>query len=204
MEYSAKYDDKKILLAFSSADSEKVNEIVIKSSGEKADFMERLRSENGSAEIYASLLPEIADVMSLSTTSLKNRPAEIQLYLEQAYVDYWFCDKATIQERLSQITELGYYAKNEVEAVHHEREKQNNTPETRKETHESEQRLDNAAAVEREIFRQQREAVIREENRTNFFTLEKLRNEAWRIKRQNQQTQAEQIPPERERKNNHA
>lgn len=204
--YSAKYDEEKLTLVYSLNDESKIKEIIAKAKTDTADLIERIRSGNGDIHSYQtvavlhSLLPEIADIMCLSTSELESRPAELRLFLAQSYVNYWFCDRATIQEELNRITELGFSAQNELEAAHRQREASNNTPETRKDIHEMEQQLDNAAAVEREILRQQREAIVREEQRTGFFTRDKLRREAERIRRQGQQERQEPIQAEREKK----
>lgn len=202
IQYSAKYDDKKLTLVYSLDNEKKVQEILKKAKTNTADFIERLYYEYdwGSRDDYASLLPEIADIMSISISSLKNRPPDVQLRLEMAYVNFWFSDKTTIQETLSAISDLGFSAQNELKDALRQQEASNNTPETRKDIHEMEQQLDNAAAVEREILRQQREAVAREEQRTGFFTREKLRCEAERIRRQEQQERQEPIQAEREKK----
>ncbi len=200
--YSAKYDEEKITLVYSLDDEKRVKEILEKAKKDTADFIERLLSEYdmGSEESYASLLPEIADIMSISTSALKNRPPDVQLRLEVTYVNFWFSDRATIQEVLSAITDLGYSAQNELEAAHQQEKSSNNTTETRKDIHDMEQQLDNAAAEEREILRQQREAVVIEEQRTGFFTRDKLRSEAERIRQQGQQERQEPIQAEREKK----
>ena len=81
-----------------------------------------------------------------------------------------------------------------------QQELSNNTPQTRKTIHEQEQQLDNAAAVEREIFRQQREAIAQENKRTSPFSISKLRYETERIRQLNHQKQQELQQPEREKK----
>lgn len=200
--YSAKYNEEKLTLVYSLDDEKRVKEILDKANTDTADFIVRLLSEYdwGSEEDYASLLPEIADIMSVSTSALKNRPSDVQLRLELAYANLWFSDRATIQKVLSAITELGFSAQIELEAAHRQQETSNNTPETRKDIFEEEQRLDNAAAVEREILRQQRENIAQEEQRTGVFTRDSLRREAERIRRQGQQDRQEPIQAERENK----
>ena len=147
-----------------------------------------------------SLLPEIADIMSLSTSALQSRPAELRMLLTHTYIDYWFCDRTTIQTELSKVSELGFAAKAELEKSQMQQELSNNTPQTRKTIHEQEQQLDNAAAVEREILRQQREAIAQENKRTSPFSISKLRYETERIRQLNHQKQQELQQPEREKK----
>ncbi len=203
IKYSAKYNDEKLTLAYSSADETKVQDILKKGNSDTADFIERTRSNTyGDEDITAmnSLLPEIADIMSLSTSALQSRPAELRMLLTHTYIDYWFCDRATIQTELSKVSELGFAAKAELEKSQMQQELSNNTPQTRKTIHEQEQQLDNAAAVEREIFRQQREAIAQENNRTSPFSISKLRYETERIRQLNHQKQQELQQPEREKK----
>ena len=83
----------------------KVKEILNKAKTDTANFIEQLLSDYdwGSKESYASLLPEIADIMSISTSTLKKQPPLVQLRLEMAYAHFWFSDKRTIYDVLSSI-----------------------------------------------------------------------------------------------------
>lgn len=107
VQYSAKYDEKKLMLFYSFDDKKKVREILNKAETDTASFIEQLLSEYdwGSKESYASLLPEIADIMSISTSALENCSSLVLLRLELAYANFWFADKATIHEVLSSIIE---------------------------------------------------------------------------------------------------
>lgn len=80
-------------------------EILNKAKTDTANFIEQLLSDYdwGSKESYASLLPEIADIMSISTSTLENHPPLVQLRLEMAYAHFWFSDKRTIYDVLSSI-----------------------------------------------------------------------------------------------------
>lgn len=203
IKYSAKYNDEKLTVAYSLVDEAKVQDILKKGNSDTADLIERTRSSTYDSEKMTtmnSLLPEIADIMSLSTSTLQNRPIELRLLLTHTYIDYWFCDRATIQAELSKVSELGFAAKEEFEKAQMQQEISNNTPQTRKNIHEEEQRLDNAAAVEREILRQQREAITQENKRTSLFNISKLRYETERIRQLSHQKQQESQQPEREKK----
>lgn len=105
VQYSAKYDEKKLMLFYSFDDKKKVREILNKAETDTASFIEQLLSEYdwGSKESYASLLPEIADIMSISTSTLENLPPLVQLRFEMAYAHFWFSDKRTIYDVLSSI-----------------------------------------------------------------------------------------------------
>lgn len=183
IKYHAKYSDTKLTLAYSAEDEERVSEIITKSSSDNAELIERYRTEGAGANELFELLPEIAEVMGVSVSALENRPLELRLYLAQAYINTWFSDKVTLQNELEKVTELGYYSKVENDEHYKQLADDNNTPKARKAIQEDEQRLDNAAAVERKFYHQQRIAVDREERRTQGFTVEKLRREARRIKK---------------------
>lgn len=180
IKYSAKYDDKKLVIVYSSEDTAVVTEILNKATNDEANLIERLRVDNNNYTEYSALLPEVAELMGVSTSSLQNRPFELRLYLTQAYVDNWFCDKLTIQRELERVTELGYYAQKEI-AEAEKNTKQENKYEVQKSKNE-EQLFDNVASENRDTLHQQRETAKAEETRTSFFTVEKLRREARRIK----------------------
>lgn len=93
------------MLYYALNDKIKVKEILNKAKTDTANFIEQLLSDYdwGSKESYASLLPEIADIMSISTSTLKKHPPLVQLRLEMAYAHFWFSDKRTIYDVLSSI-----------------------------------------------------------------------------------------------------
>ena len=74
IQFSAKYDERNLMLYYALNDKIKVKEILNKAKTDTANFIEQLLSDYdwGSKESYASLLPEIADIMSISTSTLKN------------------------------------------------------------------------------------------------------------------------------------
>lgn len=187
--YSAKYNDEKLILAFSAEDEKKVAFFIQKAKSKSADLIERLRTEGGSTDDFLRLLPEVADVMDISVSSLQDRPAEIQLFLTQTYVDNWYGDTGSIRDELNKVTSLGYGARIESEEQNHKRESENNTPKEREEIHERDKQLDNAAQTEREINDQRHNAVTKEKKRTAFFTVEKLILERERISRSGHETE---------------
>lgn len=176
VQYAAKYDDKKLVLTYSSDDTDVVSELLDKLTSDNADYIERLRSEGGSQEEYAALLSEVAEIMGISASSLQNRPLELRLYLVQAYIDNWFSNRTTIQKELERVTELGYYAQKEIA------EAENMTIQTSSKTEYDETKhLDAVTIVEQEQMHFQQ--LEKEVKRTHFFTVEKLRQEARRIKK---------------------
>ena len=105
IQFSAKYDERNLMLYYALNDKIKVKEILNKAKTDTANFIEQLLSDYdwGSKESYASLLPEIADIMSISTSTLKKQPPLVQLRLEMAYAHFWFSDKRNIYDVLSSI-----------------------------------------------------------------------------------------------------
>ena len=191
IQYSAKYNDEKLTLVYSFDEQKKIDEILNRMSSDNADYVERLRRNGGSNDEYMVLIPEVAEIMGLSASSLENRPSDLRLYLAQVYVNNWFCDKTTIQKELSKVSDLGYFAQNEVIEAEQNELQNNNTPENRKDIHEMEQRLDRAAVIENELLKEQRERVINEENRVSRFSRKSLKLEAMRIKQQSLDMQNE-------------
>ena len=49
------------------------------------------------------MLPEIAEILHTTVGTLQARPQEIQIALCKIFVDFWFCDTATIQRELDKI-----------------------------------------------------------------------------------------------------
>lgn len=169
--YHAKYDETKLIISYSSRDESRVNEILAKSDNDEANLIERLKIEGVGPNNYLDLLPEISEIMDVSASSLENRPMEIKLYLAQAYIDNWFSDKVTIQKELNRVTELGYYAKKEIE----ENELKITDSTSNKE-------IDKSNNAEQIFNNQQHEENEKEKSKTQYFTIEKLRKETRRIK----------------------
>lgn len=130
--YSAKYNDQKLTLVYAFEDQENVDFILKRVKSKNVELIERFR-KHGSSEDYAELMPEIADVMGISVSTLESRPAELKMNLAETYVDYWFCDKFTIFMQLARITELGYKTKEmmETESARQQRKAENDSSEKR-------------------------------------------------------------------------
>lgn len=171
--YSGKYDDTKISLIYSAADSGKVAEII-----EKAD--RKIQSEN-----YSELLPEIADLLNTSVSALKNRPIDVQKVLTEIYVNNFYSDSITIKKALGQAIEINAITEEDIRKAEDLSENSNNTPQKQGSVNEQEKVLEYAAEIEREAYRQQRENVANEEKRTHFFTRDMLKRETQRIRQQN-------------------
>lgn len=122
--YSAKYDDEALSLAYSSADSDIVQEILGKINSDQSEVIERIRSHGNIQDEYSVLIPEIADILGVSAATVESRPAEMTNILLQTYVNCWYCDNQTIREELHRITSLSAEDKLEdVKVISNERER---------------------------------------------------------------------------------
>lgn len=101
--YFARFNDKELSLTYDSDYSEQVDEIIRKSSsGEFQQIIRDIKNrKNGSS--YLVLIPEVAEILEMSVSTLKSRPEEIQETLCRTYVDMWYCDSFTIRKRLSEL-----------------------------------------------------------------------------------------------------
>ena len=60
----------------------------------------------GEPDGYYRLLGEVAEVLNTTIGTLQSRPDEVQLALCKTYVNFWLCDKVTIQRELERIHTL--------------------------------------------------------------------------------------------------
>lgn len=168
--YSAKYNSEKISLMFSSADIKRLENIIERSSKTPTyDVIEREKKPQGESN-YIELLPEIAQVLNVSVSSLQNRPIDIQMMLAQIYINNYYADNIAIKEALGQVVELNTTTENEIAQAKQIEISANNTPERRKITNEEEKILSNSAAVEQINLQEQRQNIMREEQRTAYIS----------------------------------
>lgn len=197
IKYSATYSGDHLMLAYSADDEKKAQDIWRKAESDSAEYIERLRTESGSTDEFLALIPEVAEILGISVSSLKNRPLEIQLNLAQTYVNLWFSDDITIRNGLQQIEQLSFNAQNETEQVVAQKHSENNTPEKRRGIHEAAVRSEQAAIQERIEFEQQRSMVMQEENRTaTNFNMAAFRREVERVRQRNSKNPAPTIENE--------
>ena len=89
--FSARFGDKEIIAKVSSGDYE---------------ALLRELQVYGEPDGYYRLLGEVAEVLNTTIGTLQSRPDEIQLALCKTYVNFWFCDKVTLQRELERIHTL--------------------------------------------------------------------------------------------------
>ena len=198
--YFAKYDEQQLMLVYSAADSDKVSEILNRAALPQADLIERIRSEESSEETYKSLVPEIAAILNISASHLESRPFDLQMILAQTYINYWNSDSATIKSALGLIMALNDETLSEIEGVHQMQEAANNTPEVRRDIHEAEQRLAEAAQQERLTYQQQQDDVTAEQERTGYISRQQRKRMAQSMQHTAHQERIDMDMEERERK----
>lgn len=168
--FSAKYNCEKISLIFSATDSNRLNDIINRSNkSPDYDVMEREKRPQGESN-YLALLPEIAKSLNVSVSSLESRPLDVQMMLAQVYINNYYADNIAIKEALGQVVELNTVTENEIEQAKQIEMSANNTPERRKGISEEEKTLSNVAAVEQINLQEQRQNIVREEQRTAYIS----------------------------------
>ena len=105
--FFARFSDTEISIAYNADFKENVAEIIRKMlSGVYDEIVAELKRKTDKSG-YASLLPEIANVLNISVSFLKSRPDEIQEILCKKYAALWYCDTPTIKRELSEVLNLG-------------------------------------------------------------------------------------------------
>lgn len=163
--YYARLSDSAVMIAFSSLDKEKIEGIVKKITAENvmSEALERYRSDPEDLSNIKALLPEIAEVLNVSVSSLERKPSDMQIQLAAAYTDTYPADAQTLKNVL----------KGEVPLVREPPE----VPEKTEKTQETQQK--NNDTVEK-IQRQ--ETAEKPEKRGPYFTTAMLKAEAKRIR----------------------
>lgn len=104
--FSARFGDSEIVLTYDGSYKEEVEEIIAKVSSGDYEALLRELQVYGEPDGYYRLLGEVAEVLNTTIGTLQSRPDEIQLALCKTYVNFWFCDKVTIQRELERIHTL--------------------------------------------------------------------------------------------------
>ena len=104
--FSARFGDAEMVLTFDGSFKEQVEDIIAKAqSGEYEALLHELQVY-GEPDGYYRLLGEVAEVLNTTIGTLQSRPDEVQLALCKTYVNFWLCDKVTIQRELERIHTL--------------------------------------------------------------------------------------------------
>ncbi len=104
--FSARFGDAEMVLTFDGSFKEEVEDIIVKAQSGEYEALLRELQVYGEPDGYYRLLGEVAEVLNTTIGTLQSRPDEVQLALCKTYVNFWLCDKVTIQRELERIHTL--------------------------------------------------------------------------------------------------
>ena len=104
--FSARFGDADMVLTFDGSFKEQVEDIIAKAQSGEYEALLRELQVYGEPDGYYRLLGEVAEVLNTTIGTLQSRPDEVQLALCKTYVNFWLCDKVTIQRELERIHTL--------------------------------------------------------------------------------------------------
>ena len=104
--FSARFGDAELVLTFDGSFKEQVEDIIAKATSGEYEALLRELQVYGEPDGYYRLLGEVAEVLNTTIGTLQSRPDEVQLALCKTYVNFWLCDKVTIQRELERIHTL--------------------------------------------------------------------------------------------------
>lgn len=104
--FSARFGDAEMVLTYDGSYKEQVEEIIAKAQSGDYEALLRELLVYGEPDGYYRLLGEVAEVLNTTIGTLQSRPDEVQLALCKTYVNFWLCDKVTIQRELERIHTL--------------------------------------------------------------------------------------------------
>lgn len=95
-----------MMLTYDGSFKEQVEDIIAKAQSGEYEALLRELLVYGEPDGYYRLLGEVAEVLNTTIGTLQSRPDEVQLALCKTYVNFWLCDKVTIQRELERIHTL--------------------------------------------------------------------------------------------------
>ena len=95
-----------MMLTYDGSFKEQVEDIIAKAQSGEYEALLRELQVYGEPDGYYRLLGEVAEVLNTTIGTLQSRPNEVQLALCKTYVNFWLCDKVTIQRELERIHTL--------------------------------------------------------------------------------------------------
>ena len=104
--FSARFGDAELVLTFDGSFKEQVEDIIAKATSGEYEALLRELQVYGEPDGYYRLLGEVAEVLNTTIGTLQSRHDEVQLALCKTYVNFWLCDKVTIQRELERIHTL--------------------------------------------------------------------------------------------------
>ena len=75
----------------------------------------RQHNNNSDPESYKSLLPEIANLLNMSVSSIEKYTADIQNALCKIYTDNYYSDQITIKQALGRVVQLNTETEKQIE-----------------------------------------------------------------------------------------
>ena len=104
--FSARFGDAELVLTYDGSYKEQVEDIIAKAQSGEYEALLRELQVYGEPDGYYRLLAEVAEVLNTTIGTLQARPDEGQLALCKTYVNFWLCDKVTLQRELERIHTL--------------------------------------------------------------------------------------------------
>ena len=104
--FSARFGDAELVLTYDGSYKEQVEDIIAKAQSGEYEALLRELQVYGEPDGYYRLLGEVAEVLNTTIGTLQSRPDEVQLALCKTYVNFWLCDKVTLQRELERIHTL--------------------------------------------------------------------------------------------------
>lgn len=128
MMYHAKSTDNKVMIAFSIADKDRIEQLIHKNTHTNEDLLERIkqyRSAPESVNMAKALLPEISEILHISVSSLERKPPDLQIQLALAYTCFYHADDLTVKKALNDELSLNHEAASEVQQLESEKQQPN-------------------------------------------------------------------------------
>ena len=117
--FSARFGDAEMVLTFDGSFKEQVEDIIAKAQSGEYEALLRELQVYGEPDGYYRLLGEVAEVLNTTIGTLQSRPDEVQLALCKTYVNFWLCDKVTIQRELERIHTLNGRTISDIQEYEH-------------------------------------------------------------------------------------
>lgn len=125
MMYHAKSMDNKIMIAFSRADKERIEQLIYKNTHTNEELLERIklyRADSDNVNLAKVLLPEISEILHISVSSLERKPPDLQIQLALTYTCFCHADDFTIKKALQDELSLHHEVASEVQQLESERQ----------------------------------------------------------------------------------
>ena len=85
-----------------------------------SEMQRYLSKDNSDPENYKSLIPEVANLLNVSVSTIENYPSDIQKALCDIYVDYYRSDEITVKQALKRVVQLNSETENQIEKSNYE------------------------------------------------------------------------------------